>query len=124
MPRTLLAVITCHARGSFVEAIRNTWLPLIDKSILEVKFFYGKGGKREPENDEVFLPCGDSYFSLPEKVRSVIAYAHVEGYDYVFKIDDDNIVKFKEFVSYPYFKWDYVGGGALSDGSQEVQRTP
>lgn len=123
MPKTLLAVITCHGRGSFVEAIRNTWLPLIPKGT-DVKFFLGRGEIRPPGNDEVFLQCGDGYFNLPEKVKKTIEYAYTSGYDYVFKVDDDVVIKPKEFFSYPYSKWHYIGGGAASDGSKEVQRTP
>ncbi len=91
---------------------------------MDVKFFFGKGGKRSPHRDEVFLQCGDNYFSIPEKVKGVIEYAYAAGYDYVFKVDDDVIVKPTEFLSYPYSQWHYIGGGSLSDGSKELQRTP
>ena len=124
MPKALLAVVTCHGHGGFAEAVRSTWMPLVPEYRADIKLFFGRGGKRKPLNDEVFLDCGDGYFNLPEKVKEILRYARNNGYEFVFKIDDDTIVKPKEFFSYPFEQWDYVGGGAVSDGSLGVQRTP
>lgn len=116
--------MACHAHSSFVEAIRNTWLPLVPKGKCEVKFFFGAGATRSPQKDEVFLNCEDDYNHLPKKVQSIFRYAYDQGYDFVFKLDCDVLLKPEQFFSYNFIVWDYIGGGAASDGSPEVQRTP
>lgn len=93
-----MAIVSCHARQEFSDAIRNTWLPCAPKE-LDVKFFRGRGATREALSDEVFLDCGDAYLDLPEKVKAIVAWAHTNGYDYVAKCDDDVVVKPKEWYA-------------------------
>lgn len=94
--KALLALVSCHSREDFSDAIRNTWLPLAPRE-LDVKFFRGRGAKRPPKEDEVFLDCGDAYLDLPEKVKAIVTWAYDNGYDYVAKVDDDVVVKPKEW---------------------------
>lgn len=88
----LLAVINCHSREEFSDAIRSTWAPLVPAEV-DLRFFRGRGATRDPLPDEVFLDCGDAYLELPEKVQAVMRWAYENGYDYAAKVDDDVICK-------------------------------
>lgn len=119
--KVLLAIVSCHARQEFSDAIRNTWLPCAPKE-LDVKFFRGRGATREALSDEVFLDCGDAYLDLPEKVKAIVAWAHTNGYDYVAKCDDDVVVKPKEW--YAGFKREDFSGWQDPGCKKGEIRTP
>lgn len=42
MPKTLLAVVSCHTRPEFSDAVRNTWASEIPKDKADTLFFMGK----------------------------------------------------------------------------------
>ena len=88
----LLAIVSCHSREDFSDAVRSTWLPLVPQG-LDVRFFRGRGATREPLADEIFLDCDDSYEGLPNKVQEIVRCAHSHEYDFVLKCDDDVVVK-------------------------------
>jgi hypothetical protein len=90
--KVLLAVINCHSRDAFQDAIRSTWLPQVPPE-LTVRFFLGRGADRDPRPDEVFLDCGDEYLDLPEKVQAMIKWAYDNGFDYAAKCDDDVVLR-------------------------------
>jgi hypothetical protein len=75
---------------------------------LDVRFFRGRGATREPLEDEVFLDCGDAYLELPEKVKAAMSWAYKNGYDYTAKVDDDVVVKPKEWFS-GFLRVDFSG---------------
>ncbi len=106
--KCLLAIVNCHSREDFIEAIRNTWLSLIPES-LEYKVFRGRGATREPLVDEVFLDCDDSYEGLPNKVQEIVRWAYAHGYDFVLKCDDDVVIKPKELAISGFGKSDFTG---------------
>lgn len=89
--RVLLAVVNCHSRDAFQDAIRSTWLPYKPQE-LDVIFFRGRGATRDPKPDEVFLDCGDAYLDLPEKVQAIFKWGYEHGYDFVAKCDDDVVL--------------------------------
>lgn len=95
--KVLLAVVNCHTRQAYQDAIRETWLPLVNGA--DVRFFRGRGATREPLSDEVFLDCGDGYSELPDKVRGIVRWASAQGYDYVCKLDDDVVIRPAQFLS-------------------------
>jgi hypothetical protein len=103
----LLALVSCHKREEFSNAIRSTWLPQVPPG-LDVKFFRGRGATRDPLPDEVFLDCGDAYLDLPEKVQAIVKWAHEKGYDYVAKCDDDVVVKPREWYA-GFLRTDFSG---------------
>jgi len=103
----LLAVVSCHSRQEFSDAIRSTWLPQTPAE-LDVRFFRGRGATREPLADEVFLDCGDAYLDLPEKVQAIVKWAHENGYDYMAKCDDDVVVKPREWYN-GFLRVDFSG---------------
>lgn len=103
----LLAIVSCHKRQEFSNAIRSTWLPQTPAE-LDVRFFRGRGATRDPLSDEVFLDCGDAYLDLPEKVQAIVKWAYDNGYDYVAKCDDDVVVKPREWHA-GFLRTDFSG---------------
>ena len=106
--KVLFAVVSCHARPEFSDAVRNTWAPRVPKEV-DLRFFLGRGPNR-PKDDEVILDCGDSHNDIPEKVHSILAWAYDNGYDFVSKIDDDVVMDPVRFVTLVGHH-DYMGMG-------------
>ena len=104
--KVLLAVVNCHTRLAYQQCIRDTWLPLVNGA--DVRFFLGPS-TREPQADEVFLDCDDSYQGLPSKVRAIARWALAQGYDYVLKIDDDVVVVPHKLLASNFQSYDFVG---------------
>jgi Galactosyltransferase len=85
--RPFLAIVSCHRYNKRIDAIRATWLKLIEG--IDYKIFYGRGADRAPLPDEVFLDVDDSYDGLPLKTQAIMDWASRHKYDAVCKIDDD-----------------------------------
>jgi hypothetical protein len=64
---------------------------------------------RQPESDEIFLECGDDYYSSAVKMRGVINYALDNGYERLVKIDADVYAYIDRLFSNPPTRW--TGGG-------------
>lgn len=137
--RTLVAIFTCHQydykhpqfvdwfkrpTADRVSALRDTWLKDVAASGTDYKLFYGRPPQkkkivdarividrdfRAPEKDEIFLECGDDYYSSGQKIRGVINYALDNGYDRLCKIDDDVYVYWDRLAKNAPTKW--TGGG-------------
>jgi hypothetical protein len=105
--KNLLALVSCHSREEFSNAIRSTWLPSVPEG-LDVRFFRGGGATREPLADEVFLDCRDDYAGLPNKVQEIVRWAYDNGYEYVAKVDDDVVVKPKAWLD-GFYRGDFTG---------------
>jgi hypothetical protein len=82
----LIAIVTCDKYKTRADSQRETWVPLTKGA--DVRFFLGSPA-RPPLADEVFLDVPDDYDSLPLKVRAMCRWAIANGYDRVFKLDDD-----------------------------------
>ena len=83
-------------------SIRETWGVSADYRI-----FYG--GKREnPWEDEVSLPCEDSYYHTAFKVREMCRWALDNKYDSLFKVDDDTYVRPERLDSAGFEQFDFV----------------
>ena len=104
--KCLIAVVNCHKRLAYQQCIRETWLPLVKDT--DVRFFLGPS-TREPEENEVFLDCDDSYEGLPSKVRAIVRWALSQGYDYVCKLDDDVVIKPAQFLATGFQNYDFTG---------------
>lgn len=104
--KSLIAVISCHARQGYSDVVRETWAPLVVGA--DLKFFMGRG-PREPLADEVILDCDDAYMGLPDKVRAIMRWALEHGYDYVLKCDDDVVVLPKALLASDYAQYDFIG---------------
>lgn len=84
--KTLIAVVSCCKYRNRADAQRSTWVPLVQGA--DVRFFVGNG-PRAQRHDEIQLDVRDGYHDLAFKVREVCRWALAQGYDYVFKTDDD-----------------------------------
>ncbi len=93
-----------------VEAVRSTWAKDAEayKSYVDLKFFYGRSD-RTPLSDEVFLDVSDDYTALPNKVKAIIDYALANGYDHLFKCDDDTFVYIDRLLSSGFEHRGYSG---------------
>jgi Galactosyltransferase len=109
-PRLLIAVINCHSRDDWQQAIRYTWLALAPEGV-DVRFFRGRGAGREPFSDEVFLDCDDSYMGLPEKVQGAMKWGYDHDYDFVMKCDDDVVMDPVKLADSGFASCDYSGRG-------------
>lgn len=101
-------MVTCHSRPEFLDAIRRTWLPLVPPTA-DVKFFFGRGGTREPLHDEVFLDCDDAYAGLPNKVQEIMRWSHDKGYEFTLKCDDDVVLRPEALLSSGFVSHDFTG---------------
>lgn len=120
--KVLIGVITCHKHSAFQQAIRNTWLPHTPKEV-DVRFFSGRGAKREPREDEVFLEnAGDEYLDLPEKVKAMFTWAYEHGYDFAMKLDNDVVLKPQEWYN-GFYRDDFSGYGDVNVKNGEI-KTP
>lgn len=120
--KVLIAIVSCHSRPHFAEALRSTWVPLVPPTA-DIKFFLGRGGNREPLADEVFLDCDDSYHGLPNKVQEMMRWAYDHGYDFALKCDDDVVLKPRELLLSGFQLSDFTGCQEPSCKPGEI-RTP
>ena len=128
----LLALYTCHAynydmRGMVPypvrpqmlrrPAIKATWLQDVD---IPYRWFFGKHTEgNQPGEDEVFLDCPDDYYSLPHKTQAIAQWAIANGFDRVFKVDDDTFIHWDRFKTRPCFQ-DVEYSGGCWDGSSHA----
>ena len=85
---------------------RRTWIPRLPKEV-DYRFFFGTRLRpsldtrrdtiqptvdREPLSDEVYLSCGDNYASNPDKMKAICRYALANGYDFLLRVDDDELI--------------------------------
>jgi hypothetical protein len=106
--KILVAIMCCNKRQANADAQRDTWIKDIPVGI-DYKFFFGRGMQRDPEDDEVFVDCSDEYRGLPSKVWLALKWAQEQGYDYVFKTDDDVYVRPERLLTCGFEKHDYIG---------------
>lgn len=131
LPKVLIAIPVCHTKqyGKWegvkgdtdiyhvngqddrVAALRDTWLKDVAQfPNVEYKLFYGGSGGREPLADEVFLPVRDDYGSLPAKTIAICKWAKEQGFDLIFKCDDDTGVYVDRILQESMSGlWDYAG---------------
>jgi len=109
--------MACWHRENYADAQRETWIRDIPAGV-DYRFFFGPNDKRLPKADEVFVTCKDDYRSLPLKVKEAMQWAYEQGYDYVFKTDDDVYVRpdrlmLSGFEKYPYSGFSFQEYGAV-----------
>lgn len=105
--KLLCGVLSCWWRESYTNCQRDTWAKPTEG--IDIRFFFGRGANRPPKEDEVFLDCADDYKGLPEKVRAMCRWAYENGYDYVFKVDDDTYIVPSRLVTAVPVGHDWVG---------------
>lgn len=102
--RRLVAIVSCHRFRSRADVLRNTWAK--DALGYDIRFFVG-GGEAQ-RSDEVVIDVPDDYKSLRLKTQRVFSWAHDQGYDHIFKTDDDVYV-ILERLTKTFILRDYVG---------------
>lgn len=125
MSNPLLALFTCfsydydmrgmvcyprHPKRDRRPAIKQTWLNDVD---IPYRWFFGQQSKEPklPQHDEVFLPCPDGYYDNARKAQAIARWALSNGYDRVFKVDDDTYVHWDRLKQRPLFSTGEYGGG-------------
>ncbi len=86
--KPLLAVMTGQKHAERRAACLQTWL---DSPGMDWVFFVGshRAGR---EGHLLHLPCPDTWNHLPRKTHAMIRWALAQGYDRLFKADDDSYV--------------------------------
>jgi hypothetical protein len=127
-PRVLIGILSCHQRTPGPQAQRRTWLKDAVRLAIEYRFFLGATAQpkpfdpRRPQSareqseqivrplhDQIFLDVPDGYPQLPQKTRAMIRWAYDEGYDYLFKCDDDTYVRPERLLASGFEKYPYSG---------------
>lgn len=102
--RILIAIATCHARLDRIDAQRKTWVRQVHGA--DVVFFVGGG----TDTSVTTLDAPDGYDGLPAKVRAICRWAFDNGYDAMFKADDDTYIIPEMLLGIcPIGQYDYVG---------------
>lgn len=112
IPKILIAVTTCHAFRDRADAVRQTWAPEVEGA--DVRYFLGQGEAQRP--DEIILDCPDGYHYLSQKTQLIRRWALANGYDYVWKADDDTYVRPERLLA-NFQNLDYVGRLRGSSGN-------
>lgn len=86
--RTLIAIAGCHKYRDRADAQRQTWVKDVGSST-DVRFFVGTPHSGDRAPDEVWLDCPDGYADRKQKVIAIFGWAVEQGYDYLWKVDDD-----------------------------------
>lgn len=105
MSKTLIAVTSCHPFRDRADAVRATWGPEVEGA--DIRYFLGAGETQRP--DEVILDCPDGYHYLSQKTQLIRRWALANGYDYLWKIDDDTYVRPERLLGNGFGALDYVG---------------
>lgn len=105
--RILIGIVTCHKRIDYTNEQRKAW---VKDAAVDLRFFFGKGEHPNKQEDEVILDCDDSYNGLCVKVQMMYKWALSQGYDYIFKTDDDTLVYPDRLLKSGFEKYDYSGG--------------
>ena len=99
-----------NRQGARIHGVRDTWWRDFDKfENVTCKFFYGRGAMRQPQPDEVFLDCPDTYDGLAEKVKAMCTWALENGFAYLFKCDDDTYLYADRLMQSGFEQFDQMG---------------
>ena len=116
--KILIAITACHKRADYCNYQRGAWVSRLPKGV-SYRFFYGRG-RLNPRAfryaDEIDLNVPDDYDHLTLKVRAMLKWAYEQGFDYVFKCDDDTYLFPDRLMKSGFQKWDYLGQSRVLDG--------
>lgn len=104
--KVLVALTSCHAYRDRADSIRDTWAPEL-RDHADFRVFLGRGEAKR--NDEVILDCSDGYHYLSEKTQLIRRWALNNGYDYLWKVDDDCYLRPERLFVDELTGHDYVG---------------
>lgn len=108
----LIAVKSCqnHRVEGYNDAIRRTWGRDV-RPPAKLLFFHGDGclPNPVPQSDEIGLPVGDDYNSLPKKTKAILRYFLQTDFDYCFLCDTDTYVIPAKLLTSGFEKYDVSG---------------
>jgi hypothetical protein len=109
--KALIAVVNANHRTEWRDVIRDTWLKHVPADKADVVFFTGRGEERARQQDEIELPCDDSYAGLPEKIREIARWFKERSslYHRFLKCDDDVVLHPEMLLASDYNQHEYVG---------------
>lgn len=110
--RILVGALSGWQHGDRRDRCVDTWIPDLRKLGHDAVFLLGVPNLSRPERrgDVLVLPCPDDYPSLPQRTRWFCQWAlGIEGWDYLFKCDDDTYVAAYRLATYDLAGRDYVG---------------
>lgn len=108
MPKTLIAVTSCHPFRDRADAVRATWGVEVEGA--DILYFLGQPEGSVPARPgEIILPCPDGYHYLSQKTQLIRRWALEHNYDYLWKVDDDCYLRPERLLGNGFAKLDYVG---------------
>jgi hypothetical protein len=110
--KVLIAVLSCHSLRRYEQSIRDTWGKDIPGGT-DLRFFLGfsnADGDPRRRDDEVLLEVEDSWSGITNKTVEMYRWAVEKGYDYVFKVDLDTLVRPQALLQAGFEQFDWVGG--------------
>lgn len=119
-PTLAVLCITHAGNRDRIEAIRATLQ--CDFAALKIPFFFVIGTHKDTylDGDVLYVKANDFYEGLAEKVSAAIEYIYTQtSIQHVLKIDDDCYVNATSLIQFPYWRFDYVGGG-ISGGRDAI----
>jgi len=96
--KVLIGIAGCHKNQHKADALRATWVK--DVRGADVRFFAGGQGTNQ-KPDEVWLDCPDDYDHRLPKVYAMFDWALTQGYDYLWKVDDDVYLRPERLLALP-----------------------
>lgn len=110
MERILIAVLTCRRFRERADLARATWAGWVEGA--DVRYFIGRGEDTESSRareGEVVLDVADDYDSFRMKVQAAFRWALEQGYDFLFKTDDDVYLIPERLLANATYRWEYAG---------------
>jgi hypothetical protein len=110
MTALLIAVLSCQRDRSlgYHETIRERWGARLS-DISDVRFFVGGPRLDDLKIDEVWLDVPDDYSHLSIKTKAICDWTLKNGYNFLFKCDNDTTIFVTRFRNYDYKDVDYAG---------------
>jgi len=106
--KILVAIPTCHKNALLVRACKETWVNEWSH-LVDIRFFFGRPTFFPCTPLEISLDVDDGYKQLPLKVLAMYRWILDNGYDRVFKCDDDTYVHIPRLLSCGKDEFDFVG---------------
>jgi hypothetical protein len=111
--KILIAITSCHAYRDRADAVRQTW----GSEVVGADIFYFLGRGESKRNDEIILDCEDGYHYLSQKTQLIRRWALENGYDYLWKVDDDVYLRPERLLA-DFQNLDFVGRLRGPSGNQ------
>jgi len=122
----LVAISSCYdfEKNRNNDAMRDTWLPDLQRFGVDYRFFFGVGQGAEStrlKHDCVLLPSvEDDYGHLTYKTRASLGWAFVHEYDFVFRCFPDTYVRVDRLMTCGFQNFDYYGDFRGDPSTNEV----